>query len=266
MQKPLVVIKLGGSALTDKKRIYTPRMQMIHRAAEQIAVVRKSLFVVLVHGAGSYGHIPVRTFGLEKGFTGHEQIRGLAETKSKLLEWEAIIDRVFLKHEVPLTPFLASDFIVTKKGRIVSAELKPLRIWTRLGCVPITGGDIVPDISNGFSILSGDQLAAYIAIKLKAKRLVYGVDVDGIFDSNPKLNPKARLLTDLGPNSASRLVLKALSKTAPDVTGGMAGKIKEAVVAAKHQIPVYFVNMTRDKRLQKAVFGQRVLCSRILAS
>lgn len=264
MQKPLVVIKLGGSVLTDKKRIYTPRMQMIHRAAEQIAAVRKRFSIVLVHGAGSYGHIPVTRFGLEDGFTGPKQLKRLAVTKFKLLEWERILDETFLKHEVPLTPFLASDFIVTRKGRIVSAELEPLRIWMRLGCVPITGGDIVPDISKGFSILSGDQLAAYMASKLKAARLVYGVDVDGIFDSNPKLNPKAQLLTDLAPSLASRLMAKPTFRTASDVTGGMGGKIKEAVIAARHQIPVYFVNMAKDKRLQKAALGQRVLCSRIL--
>jgi isopentenyl phosphate kinase len=260
----LVVIKIGGSALTDKKRIYTPRIEMIHRAAKQLTAVRKRFSIVLVHGAGSYGHIPVRRFRLEDGFTSPKQLKGLAVTKFKLLEWERILNEIFLKHEVPLAAFLTSDFIVTRRGRIVSAELEPLRAWMRLGCVPMMGGDIVPDISEGFSILSGDQLAAYVAIELKAARLVYGVDVDGIFDSNPKLNPKAQLLSDLTPSSASGLVAKATSRTAPDVTGGMAGKIKEAVIAARHRIPVYFVNMTKEKRLQRAALGQRVLCSRIL--
>ncbi len=264
MQKSLIVIKLGGSALTDKKRIYTPRNPIINQAARQVAAITKKFRVVLVHGAGSYGHIPVRKFGLAHGFKTLKQLKGLAATKLKLLEWEALLDDVFLKHQIPTTPFVASNFIVTKKGRIISAELNPLKNWLRLGCVPTTGGDIVPDCDYGFSILSGDQLAAYIAMKLKARRLIFATDVDGVFDSDPKLNRQAALLTDLTQSLASRLLMKAGSRTTPDVTGGMAGKIKEAIIAADHGIPVYFINLTKDERLQKVAFGQEVLASRIL--
>jgi isopentenyl phosphate kinase len=49
----------------------------------------------------------------------------------------------------------------------------------------------------------------------------------------------------------------------PDVTGGMAGKITEGVVAARHGVPVYFVSLMKNKRLQKAVLGQPVTASRI---
>ncbi len=258
------MIKLGGSALTDKRRIYTPRIPIIRSAAQQMAAICKNYSVVLVHGAGSYGHIPVRKFGLQYGLQSPKQLRGLTTTKLKLLEWEILLDEIFLNHGIPLVPFLASDFTVTKNGRIVSSELEPLTRWTQIGCVPMTGGDIVPDVKDGFSILSGDQLAAFIAIRLRAKRLVYGVDVDGIFDANPSLDSKAQLLKALTPVSAARLVSKATSGTTPDVTGGMAGKIREAIPVARHRIPVYFVNLCKDERLRKAAFGQKVLCSRIM--
>lgn len=263
MHKPLVVIKLGGSALTNKNRIYTPRLPVIHRAAEQVAAISAKMSVVLVHGAGSYGHIPVKKLGLMHGFRNRKQLKSLAAIKFKLLEWETVFDEVFLKHQVPLMPFVASNFIVTRKGRIFSAELRPLKRWLRMGCVPTTGGDIVSDVQDGFSILSGDQLAALVAIRLNATRLIFGMDVDGIFDSNPWLNRQAELLTDLTPSLASRLAMKATSSTSPDVTGGMAGKIREAVVAALNGIPVYFVNLTKDERLHKAALGRTVICSRI---
>jgi isopentenyl phosphate kinase len=264
LHKPLVVIKLGGSALTDKSRIYTPRIPVIHAAAKQVREICKHFSIVLVHGAGSYGHIPVRKFGLEYGFKSSKQLKGLIATKFKLLEWESTLGEIFLKDGVPLITFLASDLVVTKNGRIVSSELRPMRSWLNLGCVPTTGGDIVPDTKNGFSILSGDQLAAFLAIRLRATKLVYGVDIDGIFDSNPKLDPNAQLLEVLTPSSAARLVAKASSGTIPDVTGGMAGKISEAIAAARHSIPVYFVDLTKDDRLRKVSLGQQVLCSRIM--
>ena len=35
LPKPLIVVKLGGTALTDKKQICTPRVKEIRRAAKQ---------------------------------------------------------------------------------------------------------------------------------------------------------------------------------------------------------------------------------------
>lgn len=266
LHKPLVVIKLGGSALTDKTKIYTPRMPQISNASRQVSKICKHRSVVLVHGAGSFGHIPVRKFGLQRGLKSKKQLAGLAATKLKLLEWESILDKALHKHGVPSIPFLASDYVVTKNGRIISAELDPLKNWLRLGCVPSIGGDIVPDIKKGISILSGDQIAAHLAIKLNATKLLYGVDVDGVFDSNPNLNPHAHFLELLTERSAARLVSKVRSGTTPDVTGGMAGKIREAIPAARHQIPVYFVNLTKGDRLLRVATGRRALCSKLLPS
>jgi isopentenyl phosphate kinase len=258
-------VKLGGSALTDKTRIYTPRLSTIHSAAKQISAIQRKQQLILVHGAGSFGHIPVKRYRLQQGFKNPAQIEGLATTKLKLLEWERTLDAVFLEHGVHVVPFLTSAFIELKNGRITHAELDPLKHWLQLGCVPIIGGDIVPDSNRGFSILSGDQLAAYLAIKLKAARLVFGLDVDGIFDSNPKLNKEARLLTDLTPTLAKHFATKPDTSAIPDVTGGMAGKIIEGVIAARHGIPVQFVSLKKNKRLQKAVLGQPVTGSRIWA-
>jgi isopentenyl phosphate kinase len=266
MPKPLVVIKLGGSALTNKSRIYTPRKQIIHKAASQIESIGKKRSVVLIHGAGSFGHIPVKKYGLRFGFRNLHQLKGLAATKSKLLEWEAILDDILLEHGVPLLPFITSDFLVAKGGRICSAELQPIRGCLRLGCVPSAGGDIVMDLAQGFSIVSGDQLAAYLALKLDASCLIFGVDVDGIFDANPKLNPKAQLMQKVSSRKALDLAQKATAYTAIDVTGGMAGKISEAVVAARNGIPVHFVNLTKDSRLRKAALGQHFLGSSITVS
>ena len=264
MRKPLIVVKLGGSALTDKKRIYTPRVQEIRRAAKQIAELGKRFSLAVVHGAGSYGHIPVKQWRLESGFRNRRQLKGLAATKSKLLEWETIFDTVFLRYQVPIMPLLASDFVVTRNGRISSADLRPLRNWLSIGCVPSTGGDIVTDLKNGFSVVSGDQLATYLAVGLGASRLIFGTDVDGIFTANPKLDPHARLLRELTASSALRVTGRASVSTAPDVTGGMAGKIVEAVAAASKGIPVYFINLTKNERLAKVALGQEVRCSKIL--
>jgi isopentenyl phosphate kinase len=264
MSKPLIVIKLGGSALTDKTRIYTPKIHTIYAAAKQITKIRKSYSLMIVHGAGSFGHIPARKYGLQNGLKDSKQLKGLTETKLKLLEWERMLDEILRAHGIPVIPFLASDFILLRNGRIATAELGPMAHWLRLGCVPTTGGDIVPDTRKGFRILSGDQIAAYLAIRLKAVKLIYGVDVDGLFDANPSLNAKAHLLESLTIRSARDLISKGTWNTTPDVTGGMAGKVTEAIAAAQRGIPVYFVNLSKDERLLKSALGRKTVGSRIL--
>jgi isopentenyl phosphate kinase len=263
MPKLPVVIKVGGAALTDKSKICTPRMPVIDKVASQIATIGRKVPVILVHGAGSFGHISVKQYGLARGFKSRSQLKGLALTRSKLLEWELILDKTLLKHGVPLMPFRTSDFVVARKGRIVSAELRPIQECLSLGCVPLSGGDIVMDLRARFSVVSGDQLAAYLAIKFHASGLIFGVDVDGVFDTNPRVYRKAKLLEKLTLHQASQIVSKATAHTGTDVTGGMAGKVMEAVVAARRGIPVCFVNLTKDERLVKAALNRPVLGTRI---
>jgi isopentenyl phosphate kinase len=258
------VVKLGGSALTDKQHIFTPRMREIRRAARQIAALEKRYSIALVHGAGSYGHISVKKWGLEAGFKNHKQVKGLVATKARLLEWEMIFDSVFVRSQVSLIPLPASDFVVARNGRISTADLRPFKNWLSIGCIPSTGGDIVTDLKKGFSVVSGDQLAAYLAIKLQASRLIFGTDVDGIFDENPKFNPKAKVIAELSTSSALKVARRANVSNAPDITGGMAGKIVEAVAAASNGIPVYFTNLTKGSRLEQLGLNQKVLCSKIL--
>jgi len=257
------VIKLGGAALTDKTRIYTPRFKTLHSAARQLTAIKKRWSVILVHGAGSYGHIPVKTFGLSKGYHDQTQLRGLGETKFRLLEWEFTIDEVFLQHNVPIVPFVTSCYTVARRGRILSCDIDPIKTWIKLGCVPSTGGDIVSDVSAGFSIVSGDQLAAYLAIALKARMLIFATDVDGIFDADPKTKQSAHLIKEI-PVSSIRRISTDMGRTITDVTGGMKNKLEEAAAAAFNGIPVFFVNLLKGNRMQDLVLGRRAVCSELV--
>jgi len=53
------ILKIGGSILTDKNREMSARADEITRIAREISSSR-SQDLVLVHGAGSFGHIPAK--------------------------------------------------------------------------------------------------------------------------------------------------------------------------------------------------------------
>lgn len=262
MRKPLIVIKLGGAAITDKKKIYTPRIAVIKSAASQIATLHKHFSLIIVHGAGSFGHIPAKKFELTNGFKNPRQIAGLSLTKSKLLEWELILTKALRQHHIPALSILASDVIVTRRGRIKKCDLEHFQQWLNLGCIPMTGGDIVPDELNGFAIVSGDQIAVHLAVKLNASKLIFGTDVDGIFSSNPKGKPTAKLFSRVSLSLAERAVRATENVT--DVTGGMAGKLRETAIAVRHGVPVFFVNVMELRRLLDVASNRKTICTEIV--
>src|SRR5437016_5486713 len=61
----MLLVKLGGSVLTEKARLRTPRRAAIRRLAAELASVRQPLLIV--HGAGSYGHILASRHRLKDG-------------------------------------------------------------------------------------------------------------------------------------------------------------------------------------------------------
>ena len=127
-----------------------------------------------------------------------------------------------------------------------------------MGFLPVMYGDAVLDADLGFAILSGDQLVSYIAQRLNAKRIVIGVDVDGLYDADPKVEKKAKMFTHLTLEKLKKL-RKTLGKSAAcDVTGGMFGKISELLPAIEQGIPVKIVNATKPNYIYKVLKGEKV--------
>lgn len=61
----LVIAKLGGSAITNKSAFETLNAAALAATAE--AVASSTHTMVLLHGAGSFGHFQARKFGVSQG-------------------------------------------------------------------------------------------------------------------------------------------------------------------------------------------------------
>ena len=63
-----VVVKLGGGLITDKSSIKTPRLDIIDSICDEISnLVSSGNSVIIVHGAGSYGHLLAKKWSLSQG-------------------------------------------------------------------------------------------------------------------------------------------------------------------------------------------------------
>jgi isopentenyl phosphate kinase len=127
-----------------------------------------------------------------------------------------------------------------------------------MGFLPVLYGDAVLDTKLGFTVLSGDQLISYLASKFHAKRIVVGVDVDGVYESDPKTDHSSPLLKELDLQDLRKLQVKFGKPTSSDVTGGMPGKLIELVPAVEQGIPVTVVNATKPSYVEKALKGDTV--------
>lgn len=124
---------------------------------------------------------------------------------------------------IPVNLFHTSSIATAKKGHITSMDLRAVKGYLGIGMVPVLGGDVVYDTEMGFSIGSGDQVAVILAKELGATDLVFATDVAGVYDSDPKSVPGARLIHDLRPSQLEELISAAGGKS--DASGALKGKL-----------------------------------------
>jgi len=256
VHKP-TVLKIGGSVITDKSGEPVPRMQNVNRLVEEIksAAVQN---LVIVHGGGSFGHPTAEKYAIKDGFKNESQRIGFAETHYAMTLLNGFFMDALILHGVPAISIMPSSCVVTKKGRIQCFEEAPLKMLLKMGFLPVMYGDVVADSELGFTVLSGDQLVAYIATKFDAERIVIGVDVDGLYSADPKTEKTAKLLKHLTLKELKALKDTFSKSTACDVTGGMFGKITELLTAVEQGIPVTIVNATKPNYIYKALKRETV--------
>jgi len=250
------IVKLGGSVVTVKDMPMTADHENVKRLAEEIKATWPTPLVV-IHGGGSFGHPVAKRYGIADGFTSERQVIGFTRTHQAMVALNTVIVDALLDEGIPALSVAPSAFIATYDGRMPRGDFENIGRLVVKGMLPVLYGDAVIDKSRGFSILSGDQLAVRLAVSMGANRLIFGVDVDGVYTSNPKLAPQARLIDRLSLEKLEGFVEIGKALTT-DVTGGMLGKVSEARAAVEAGIEVRMVNATKPGVILKALRGEPV--------
>lgn len=253
--RPLVV-KLGGSVITDKRRPFVVKRAILKRLARELAAAKVPL--VIVHGGGSFGHPVASKYGIAEGYKNKNQRMGLSLTHRAMERLNANVIEALQKAGLPAIAVQPSACAVVSGGQIQSMELAPIQKLLELGLVPVLYGDAVPDLSKGMSILSGDQIVAYLARELKSSRVVLGVDVNGVCTADPKKFKSAKLVRRITP-AGEKFVASLGAGKGKDVTGRMGNKVRELLALAERGVEAEIVNATKPGVLKRAVQGERGL-------
>ncbi|HSG74266.1 MAG TPA: isopentenyl phosphate kinase [Nitrosopumilaceae archaeon] len=234
----MILIKLGGSIITNKKKPLTPRKKTIDKIATALSKIDEPM--VIVHGGGSYGHYWSVKYDMHTKPAKYS-IRGVSVVKNSMVELDKIILDSFLKNKLnpyslPPTDFVSGDKAITKK-------IKEVEKIAKSGLIPITFGDALWYGKNRSFILSGDKIMSMLAKILKPRLSIFVLDVDGLYSD---LKTK-KLIYELKGQKPQ------ISKNTMDVTGGMTRKIEEASKISKMGLNVFFVNGNKPQRIADAV-------------
>ena len=87
----LIVIKFGGSLITEKtSRLPKAKLEAIEKIAETLKGTARR--VIIVHGAGSYGHPLAKRYNLSEGLSDDpKQKEAIDETRKQVHELNQIL-------------------------------------------------------------------------------------------------------------------------------------------------------------------------------
>jgi len=257
--KPLIILKIGGSVITDRQS-ETPKVnsENLCRVAKEIAegYNPEKMRLILIHGAGSYGHQIVKRTGIDKGISTERQLVDFAETQRLQNELNCIVTEALIKSGLPAIPCQASASAVMDGRKLAAMDTKAIKGFLEIGLIPVLYGVPAYDKQQKCSILSGDEIAPYLAKELKADKIIHGTDVDGIFTADPKKDRNAKLIPTVTKKNFEEVKKSLSGSSVVDVTGGMMKKVSELMAIAEAGIESQIVNALTGGNVKRVLCGE----------
>ncbi|GAN02567.1 amino acid kinase [Mucor ambiguus] len=266
----IVIVKLGGAAITNKKGIceLAPENDLsilLDQVAAAYEILKRTGHqLILVHGAGSFGHPQAVKYNLKSGWSSSSStgtlsnmpnanyLKGYSHIRNCLqILCQAIASKLEALH-VPALTMSPIDYIETVNCEdtptsAFKAMADRAKSYLSLGFVPVLHGDAVFDQIRGCTILSGDIIMYQLTRLLpQVCRCVFITDVCGIYKLDPKLHPEQenKLIQHIKvsatttdnhqqPDQPQQHQQHDIISVA-DVTGGMQGKVRWAKKIVSH--------------------------------
>ena len=258
--KNLIFLKLGGALITDKGKAFQEKINTIKRLAREIHRARKKKKITLIigNGGGSYPHTPAKKYRTAEGIINKKSIEGIAKVQDAAARLNRIIVKELLKVKEMAISIQPSAISLGKNGRIGEIYTKTIKVFLSLGMVPVLYGDVIFDKEKGCAIASTEEIFFALAKRIKPKKIIFAEDVAGVFEGNPHLNPKAKLIKKISQKNFSKIKKMISGSRGIDVTGGMIAKVKKCLEIGKLGIPSFIVSGKVKNRIEKILLGEKV--------
>ena len=265
-ESSVILLKLGGGLLTDKKTPLSIREDIVKSAVKQIIDANEK--IILVHGGGSFGHPLAKKYsisdGLDKAIP--NQILGVAETHHAMVKFNSYLIEQFLESNYPVLSIQTSSIFIKDSEVISTKSLDVIETALDLGIMPILYGDIILDKQGSFSIISGEQIILALCQNLNSyniTKVVFAMESDGLYITDKKNSDNYKLVTECYSNELDTLNLADLGQKI-DVTGGIKSKLNFIRTICKSKISVQLLNGLIEGYIHKSLKNQNLNCTNIL--
>ena len=238
----MILIKLGGSIITNKEKPLSARRKTIDNILKQIRKIKEPK--VIVHGGGSYGHYWSVKYGMHTKPAKYD-LKGVSVVKNSMIALNKIILDMAVKNRLNPYSLPPTDFM--SGNRSIKSKILTINDIAKSGLTPVTYGDALWYGQKKSYILSGDVIMTVLAKVLKPRLSIFALNVDGVY-SNMK---SKKLIYDFKKEKP------VISTNKMDVTGGMTRKITEAVKMSRSGLKVFFANGNKPQRITDSVSGKK---------
>ncbi len=237
----VVFIKIGGSLITDKKLgDFKINFEVIDGISEDMKEIMNNYRIVLAHGAGTYGHRPVKEYGLQRGLNGKLVEASEVLHMVRILN-NAVVGRLIL-NGIPAVGVSPRGFMTWDGShKAFTEQIITMLSW---GFVPVSHGDVVFSYKEGAKIVSADEIPLVLSNTIS--KAVFLTDAPGVLDE------RGVVLREVSKDSK---IFKG--DAGIDVTGGMLGKVERALKLAELGVDVIITDYRSRGDLIRALRGEK---------
>ena len=227
MTHEIVLLKLGGSLITDKDIPFTPRLDKLADLAQEIKTVldaNPEMQLILGHGSGSFGHVAAKKHGTRDGVQTCEQWLGFAEVRFQAAELNRHVMEALFHAGVAAISFPPSSSMISDNRKVIHHNILAIRKALEVHLLPVVYGDVAFDETLGGTILSTEDVFKFLVKQFSPSRILLAGIEAGVWEDFPA---RTRLVKQiqLADYEAMRSGIRGSAST--DVTGGMKAKVEE---------------------------------------
>lgn len=226
---PRILLKLSGEALRSSKRLEIDP-QVVKGIANEIQDVQKlGVEVGIVIGGGNiFRGLSASARGMDRVAADH---MGMLAT---------------VINAIAIQDFLEKDNVPTHVMSAIRLESMAEPYIRRKALAHLKKGHVVIFAAGtGNPYFTTDTAAALRAIEVEADAVLKGTKVDGVYDSDPVNNPKAKKFSDISYAEVLEKELKVMDATA-------------VTLCRENRIPIIVFKLLQKGNLKKIVTGQGI--------
>ena len=276
MRKELVLVKLGGGVITDKRVRYGLKKKRLARLALEVreawVELREEGGLIVGNGAGSFAHFSARRYGTKTGFKDEVGAVGAGWVHWDAVKLNQIVVKALLEEGVPA--FSLSPAAMMVRRQVFSTDLKSdgvadlsdwvwvggesLRVGVEKGLVPVVYGDVILDEEQGSTIFSTEKVFATMLQRVnwlmdrfeKVRIIQVGLERGVMRDEE--------VMPVISRDNWEEVKGYLGGSEGVDVTGGMWHKVEMSLELADLGVETWIVSGLEKGRVKRAILGAEV--------